>query len=81
MKGTFDVSNRKSGCAGDFGDTDGDVGLRNFIRDIRNRGPLTSDDTTCSSWSRDSVNVGIIGMIVKDPGSDMKTRWFTGWYE
>ena len=69
---TYDIVNRgQQGGAGDLRDTGGDVGLRNFIRDIRNRGPLTSNvaQPVLPGVVDGVQNTGIIGVIIKDPGS------------
>ena len=65
---TYDISER--------GQVDGvvsgtDSSLMNFISDIRNRGPLTSEVTEpILPGTTDGVeNTGIIGVIVKDGGS------------
>ena len=70
-EGTVNVSDRGQGGAGNLRDADGDVGLRNFITNIRNRGPLTSTVTQpVLPGTTDGVqNVGIIGIIIKDGGS------------
>ena len=68
----FDISNRGRGQGGgDLRDTDGDQGIRNFIRDIRNRGPISIGvtDPVLPGVVDGVQNTGIIGMIIKDPGS------------
>ena len=69
----FDISSRGrgQGGAGDLRDTSGDQGIRNFIRDIRNRGPISIGvtDPVLPGVVDGVQNTGIIGMIIKDPGS------------
>ena len=68
-EGTYNIADRGQGGAGDISETDSS--LSNFISDIRNRGPLTSNVTQpILPGTTDGVeNTGIIGMIIKDPGS------------
>ena len=69
-EGAYDsISDRGKSSVGDASETD--TGLRNFISDIRNRGPITSDTTEpILPGTTDGVeNTGVIGVIVKDGGA------------
>jgi len=69
-EGTYDnIADRGKTNVNDVSETDSS--LRNFISNIRNRGPITSDVTEpILPGTTDGVqNRGIIGVIIKDPGS------------
>ena len=66
---TYNVSERGQLGITDVSETDSS--LRNFISNIRNRGPITSDVTEpILPGTTDGVeNTGVIGVIIKDGGS------------
>ena len=69
---TYDIVNRgQQGGAGDLRDINDNTTIRNFIRDIRNRGTIETEVTQpILPGVTDGVqNTGIIGVIIKDPGS------------